>query len=374
MASGDSLAELQAQGAENVLAFYDPVEKRIIVRGHDLGIGTEVTLAHELTHTLQDQHFDLQDHQNRLRTVDAIQPYRALVEGDAMRVESAYIRSLSAGQQQGAVHAAEEEVAATMDRAPWAAFAVTGGPYALGPGMVSALESDAGEHAIDLAFRTPPAHQVQLLNPGALLDTFILIPVPEPKLRHGERRVGPATPIGAMTLYATLAARLDPASAMSAADDWGGSSAVAFIRDGDACVRAAFRTEHPDGTAVLADALRAWASFGPGGTSAVKESNGEITLDACEQIGMSDDLGSTDEALYSLVIRNQLMLSKLADGVSKYIAKCVADELVADTDYIESLISTDSKGRYTPEQLQTLREHADQATSYCENFNPEFYR
>src|SRR3546814_7554365 len=42
------------------LAFYDPSDERIQVRGTEVTVGLQVTLVHELTHALQDQHFDLE--------------------------------------------------------------------------------------------------------------------------------------------------------------------------------------------------------------------------------------------------------------------------------------------------------------------------
>ena len=42
------------------LAFYDPTDERVRVRGTEMTVGLEVTLVHELTHALQDQHFDLE--------------------------------------------------------------------------------------------------------------------------------------------------------------------------------------------------------------------------------------------------------------------------------------------------------------------------
>ncbi len=47
--------------ASAVIALYDPESKKILVRGDGpFTVETRVTLAHELTHVLQDQHFDLQ--------------------------------------------------------------------------------------------------------------------------------------------------------------------------------------------------------------------------------------------------------------------------------------------------------------------------
>jgi hypothetical protein len=42
------------------LAFYDPAEEEIVVRGNELTPDLRVTLVHELTHTLQDQTFPIE--------------------------------------------------------------------------------------------------------------------------------------------------------------------------------------------------------------------------------------------------------------------------------------------------------------------------
>ena len=52
-----------------MLAFYDPDAKEVVIRGGTkfLDVPHRVVLAHELTHVLQDQHFDL----NRLEALGA---------------------------------------------------------------------------------------------------------------------------------------------------------------------------------------------------------------------------------------------------------------------------------------------------------------
>ena len=59
-----------AQAADTI-AFYDPDSKQIFVRGAGpFTVETRVTLAHELTHVLQDQHFDLPKLQKRAADSD----------------------------------------------------------------------------------------------------------------------------------------------------------------------------------------------------------------------------------------------------------------------------------------------------------------
>ena len=55
----------QQTGEAGVLAFYDFNKKEIVVRGTTLDVSHRATLAHELTHVLQDQHFDIRKIERR---------------------------------------------------------------------------------------------------------------------------------------------------------------------------------------------------------------------------------------------------------------------------------------------------------------------
>src|SRR5207249_360209 len=50
----DQVNKLQDTGT---LAFYDPETERVTIRGTEMTVDLKVTLAHEFTHVLQDQHF-----------------------------------------------------------------------------------------------------------------------------------------------------------------------------------------------------------------------------------------------------------------------------------------------------------------------------
>jgi hypothetical protein len=83
----DLLAKVNQLAAASTLAFYDFTKKEIVIPGQTLDVEQRVTLAHELTHTLDDEHFNL----TKVRKVgdkydtDAV---TALVEGDAVSVEN----------------------------------------------------------------------------------------------------------------------------------------------------------------------------------------------------------------------------------------------------------------------------------------------
>ena len=65
------------------------------MRGTTLDVAHRVTLAHELTHVLQDQHFDLTKLQKQACASDTGDPaaFKALVEGDAVRIQHDYLQA-----------------------------------------------------------------------------------------------------------------------------------------------------------------------------------------------------------------------------------------------------------------------------------------
>src|SRR3546814_898086 len=95
------------------LAFYDPSDERIQVRGTEVTVGLQVTLVHELTHALQDQHFDLERLYDDENDNNASTAFLGLIEGDAMRIEDAYVSSELDAEEKTAY---EDEYAGELDR------------------------------------------------------------------------------------------------------------------------------------------------------------------------------------------------------------------------------------------------------------------
>ena len=94
----DAVGSLQTSG---VLAYYDPKTKKITVKGTNLDdVATRVTVAHELTHALQDQHFDLQKLEQAAAADHGSTVLHTIAEGDAVRIENEYVKTLSEADQQ----------------------------------------------------------------------------------------------------------------------------------------------------------------------------------------------------------------------------------------------------------------------------------
>ena len=74
--------------------------RRSTCAGTDLtDVDVRVTLVHELTHALQDQHFDLTKLDDAVETSGEDFALTALVEGDATSVEDDYLFSLPQAEQ-----------------------------------------------------------------------------------------------------------------------------------------------------------------------------------------------------------------------------------------------------------------------------------
>jgi hypothetical protein len=166
-------------------------------------------------------------------------------------------------------------------------------PYSLGPTFVEAIIVEDGERGLDAAFREPPMSDKQILNPSAYLDDDKPERVKAPKLRAGERRLGEPDTFGALSLYLTLAARIDPAVALATIASWEGDSFARFERGDTACMRAVFTGENSGKTEEIAAALDQWAAMGPSGAALVARANSTATLTACDPGIAPDDVKIT---------------------------------------------------------------------------------
>ena len=154
------------------LAYYDPAEERVVVRGTEVTPGLAVTLVHELTHVLQDQVFALDRYEegDEEPTSGEVFAFNALVEGDADRIEEIYIDSLDQAVQD-AIEAENEAGFEEYQAAdiPAALDALFGAIYGLGDSFLAILESVRGE-SVDGAFDDPPVSEEQVFDPFSYLD------------------------------------------------------------------------------------------------------------------------------------------------------------------------------------------------------------
>jgi hypothetical protein len=351
----ESLYELSVGGG--ILAYYDNEKEEIVVRGERLDTGHEVTVAHELTHALQDQHFDLgrlqEDAQNDLQSTALL----ALIEGDAVRIQFEYVDTLSAEEQSAygsdnQADFAEYESTLPAD-VPEILRVGTSVPYELGPAFVSAVAA-SGEGLVDEAFVVPPVTDEHVLDPEAFLAGDEPEVVYAPALADDERKRGQRQPLGALGWYYVLASRIDTAVALRAVEGWGGDEMVGFERDGATCVRLAFTGDTLGDTAEMADALDQWAARMPPGAAVIDRSADQVDVTACDPGPTAAPApNSVLEAHETLVARAILYTSFVTDGAAEEDARSAANALALDP-AVRGVVLT--PGEPTSEQLAYLQE------------------
>lgn len=152
---------------DQVAGFYDPTTKKLALvkntGAEDESIG-EITLAHELTHALDDQRFGIQDQPPG--TDDRATAYSALVEGDATSVMTRYAtRYMTGSNLLGALFAG---TTAGGPRLPPYIQASLEFPYLEGQRFIDTLfnYSGGGWKLVNYAFRfRPPVSTAQVLHP-----------------------------------------------------------------------------------------------------------------------------------------------------------------------------------------------------------------
>ncbi len=219
------------------LGFYDQDAKRLVFIGADLSDPlARYTLAHELTHALDDQHFDL-------RRLDALQAtcqdepsnaYTALAEGDAVDTSNTWAqRNLSASELAKLLIELASGPPVPANVPPFVR-SLEYFPYDDGPGFVDELRSRGGDHAVNQAFEDPPVSTEQILEPEAYpTDTTFPLAVRDLSTELGAGwHVLDGMGVGQGFLRAMLALR--PASKGSAdVTGWGGGRYLAWT-DGSA--------------------------------------------------------------------------------------------------------------------------------------------
>jgi len=256
----DAVARQQASG---VIGFYDAKTKELYVRGVDATASTKQTLVHELTHALDDQHFGLDRPElDKPDQSDGQSAFQALVEGDAMTVESAWHDALPQ-EDQDAVDAAESAGGADDGAEPDVFTKASAFPYAVGPDFVSALRDAGGQSRLDDAFARPPTTTEQILYPERFLNGEGALRVPAPA---ADAKVVDEGSLGELGLFLVADATVDHPTAARASTGWGGDTYRAWKDGNRTCIRANIQMDTPADTAQLIDTLRVWAAKHPGAT------------------------------------------------------------------------------------------------------------
>lgn len=328
------------------LAFYDPSSEQVFVRGTELTPAVRVTLAHELVHVLQDQHFDLERLQDFEDGRGAV--LRAIAEGDATRIEDRYVEEVLTDEERTAYQeestTAGEEASEELEaKVPPILSTVFAAPYILGPELVAALDAKGGSEAIDRALEDPPTEEV-LFDPrtfetDAAGPMTVDVEAPEGAEIITESEFGPTT------WYLMLAARMEPGVALAATDGWGGDQYVVYREDDQVCVAVDAKGDTEEDTDALANALVTWVAGSPEDTASAERVDDLVRFRSCDP-GAEAETDATDvtpEILVVPVTRTQVYTGEIEADATPAQASCFAQGVV-DAFTLEQL--TDPEGTF----------------------------
>ncbi len=272
-----------AFGAAGVLGYYDPETQELVVRGGEMTVLLKTIIAHELVHAIDDQWFDL----DRPEYDDAEDEigfgFRAVVEGNARRIENIYRDTLSPAEQ---VQLTADELALSagvgvdFSKITFEYISLQLAPYEAGETLANRLDREGGEAKVNEALETPPRTSEQVLNPDAYLsgdDPLVLI---DPPPADGD--VQEAGVFGQALWQILFEQTSGESDAVEATQGWEGDWFVSW-QDGDtSCVRV--DTEFDD-SGDVDKFVRALENFirvkVPSGGEAEKLSDNSARLTAC---------------------------------------------------------------------------------------------
>jgi hypothetical protein len=165
----DSLSVQQENRGSSVLGYYSPRENAIVIVTENATSPEidEFTLAHELVHALQDQHFNLSSITSQTR--DGANANAGIVEGDASFVEQRYTdRCNGDGSWNGScVRPAADGSGGGGGGGPanLGVYFLKFQPYSDGPKFVSTIYRQGGWDAVDAIYNDTPESAEQVIHP-----------------------------------------------------------------------------------------------------------------------------------------------------------------------------------------------------------------
>ncbi len=226
---------------EQVAGFYDPHARRLFIASWLRPDLQEPTLAHEIQHALQDQHYRIGELlRRRPGASDRQAAVSALCEGDAVAVMidyllrstgrdftampdlSAQIRTQAAGHGQPLLRGAPRAIRESL------LF-----PYVEGTAFVRALKMHGRSWAaVDAAFASPPDSTEQILHPERYIrrDAPMIVALADDATLSATYRAVHRDVLGELSVRLYLEESIPAPQARAAAAGWGGDQVVLYER------------------------------------------------------------------------------------------------------------------------------------------------
>jgi hypothetical protein len=225
-------AQIESQ-REGLAGLYDCKREEIylVLDRYASDLWVEVTFAHEFTHALQDQHFDLDSLLEQAATTDSRLALQALIERDAtlVMVEYAFQHLFEMDLDRADLLDAIQEVEqGEYQDAPEVVRETAWFPYSQGVVFAAALVDEGGWAQLNQALAAPPQTTEQIMHP----DKYLAGEVANiPDLGDLLGVVGPgwlelrSDVLGELFIRVYLERELDPEEALMAGEGWDGDRA-----------------------------------------------------------------------------------------------------------------------------------------------------
>jgi hypothetical protein len=243
-----------------VIGYYDPLSGQLVFIGtEDPTPVQKVTLAHELTHALDDQHFRL-DRLNTLEGECADEAYQAAlgaVEGDATYFMVLYAQRFLTLDEQ--LQLGVGPAPSTAGIAPFVVELQTW-PYTAGLSFIDAMDRRGGTEAIDSAMESFPISTEQVIHPERYPNdapTPVNVGELGPELGPGWTDLD-VMGVGEAFLSIMLGLRLPPVTAEAAAAGWDGGTYRAWSDGEHVAIVLSTVWDGPRDAAEFASATRQW--------------------------------------------------------------------------------------------------------------------
>ncbi len=270
--NGSPARLLDALFSGGVGGFYDSKSKELVVRADDFGPTARATIVHELTHALDDQHFDLDRPELAKRTDDSGAAFRFFVEGTARYVENRYRATFSAVEVTSAT--AEETAMATQGELlslvadpaytrsiPFMISSLLA-PYEQGKIFVGEVIAAEGMAGIANVYKRVPVTTEQAIDLRRYRSSEPPIAVRRPEVPQGAKVLarGVVGVAGLAALFAGVGSLGAPERVDAAAQGWGGDAYVLWQKSGKVCMRMDLAMDTPSDLREAVTALKQFAS------------------------------------------------------------------------------------------------------------------
>jgi hypothetical protein len=247
-----------------VAGYYDPNTGELVYVGTtQLSVRDEFVLAHELTHAIDDQHFNLK----RLNKLDSScrdedqQAALGAIEGSAQ-----YFATQVLLRFPSPLAPDDGSSGGSLEGVPPFVTTLELWPYTAGQAFITARQADGGLRAVNAALRRLPVSTEQVIHPELYPNDRpqpVDIPDLGPALGPGFRDLD-VQQVGEEWLKAMLALRLDSDTATSAAAGWGGGIYRAWTDGTHSAVVMKTVWDTPNDATEFATAASDWINEGTG--------------------------------------------------------------------------------------------------------------